>query len=71
VEYKVNYPAGKVKEDKIIGNYNIYVGKVEIPVVVQRAKGDTGPLQVSVTFMTCGLKNGICLPIENATLTVP
>jgi DsbC/DsbD-like thiol-disulfide interchange protein len=70
VAVKVDYPKGKAKEDKIVGNYNIYVGKVEIPVTVQRAAGDTGPLEVSVRYMTCSFK-GVCLPAETVKVTVP
>ena len=70
VAIKVDYPKGKAKEDKVVGNYNIYVGKVDIPVTVQRASGDTGPLEVSVRFMTCSFK-GFCLPAETVKVTVP
>lgn len=67
---KVAYPTGKVKKDNLVGNYNVYEGKTEIPVMVQRAKGDTGPLEVSVRYMTCSPK-GVCLPFETVKFTVP
>ena len=67
---KIAYPPGKTKKDSVVGNYNIYDGKVQIPLTVQRAKGDTSPLEVSVRFMTCNVK-GVCLPVETVKLTVP
>jgi DsbC/DsbD-like thiol-disulfide interchange protein len=56
---KVDYPAGKEADDKAIGKYRYYENKVEIPISVQRAAGDTGPLELSVRFMACS-KNGVC-----------
>src|SRR5438445_8440479 len=47
-EVNVNYPAGKEVNDKIIGKYRVYEEKVQTPIAVQRAAGDTGPLEVSV-----------------------
>ncbi len=61
---KVEYPVGKLKKDKLVGDYRYYDGKVEIPVTVQRAKGDTSPLEVSVKYSTCNFKTEQCLPVE-------
>jgi DsbC/DsbD-like thiol-disulfide interchange protein len=58
-EVKVNYPAGTEANDKVIGKYRYYADKVEIPIDIQRAAGDTGPLEISVRFMACN-KSGIC-----------
>ena len=58
-EVNVNYPAGKEVNDKTVGKYRVYDDKVEIPISLQRAAGDTGPLEVSVRFMACS-KGGIC-----------
>lgn len=67
-DVKVNYPAGKEEVDKVVGKYRYYVDKVEIPINVHRAAGDTGPLELSVRFMACN-KGGVCkLP---ATVKVP
>ena len=65
---EVNYPPGK---RKMLGTetYNAYEGKVEITATVKRAPGDTGPLDVSVKYMTCNPK-GICLPPEEVKLQV-
>jgi len=60
VSVKVDYPAGKVVKDKVVGDYKVYEDKTEIPVTVQRAQGDTGPLEVSIRFMACHEK-GVCL----------
>jgi thiol:disulfide interchange protein len=56
----VTYPKGKLKEDKLAGDYVVYEGKVEIKAVVQRAAGDAEPIEVSVRFQACSEK-GVCL----------
>jgi thiol:disulfide interchange protein len=66
---KVEYPPAKEKKDPVIGTYRIYEDKVAIKALVQRAKGDAGPLQVTVKFMTCHPK-GQCLPPETVKLEV-
>lgn len=60
VSVKVDYPDGKVVKDKTVGDYKVYEDKIDIPVTVQRAQGDTGPIEVSVRFMACHEK-GVCL----------
>ena len=49
----VRYPAGKFYKDKFGIESMVYENKVEIPVVIQRAAGDTSPLDVDVTFGAC------------------
>src|SRR5262245_49236253 len=49
-DVKVDYPKGK---EDLKGKYLYYENKVEIPISVQRAAGDTGPLEISVRFMAC------------------
>ena len=67
-DVKIEYPAGKVKEDKDLKiTYKIYEDKVDIKAHVHRAKGDTGPLEVSVKLQTCSDKSCL-LP---ATVKVP
>ena len=56
----VSYPKGKLKQDKLVGDYVVYEGKVAIKAVIQRAAGDAEPLEVSVRFQACNEK-GICL----------
>jgi hypothetical protein len=40
------YPPGTLKKNDIIGDYTKYRGKVVTTATVQRAAGDTGPLEV-------------------------
>jgi DsbC/DsbD-like thiol-disulfide interchange protein len=67
---KIDYPKGKVHEDKVVGNYSIYEGKVEIKATVQRAKGDSSPLEVKVKFNACSDVTKTCLPEATVKLTV-
>jgi hypothetical protein len=66
---KVDYPAGKTIKDKAFGEYKVYEGTVTIKAHVQRAKGDTGPLQVSVKLQACNDKS--CLLPSTVKLSVP
>ena len=68
-EAKIEYPPGKPKKDSVVGDYRIYEEKVQITGLVRRAKGDTGPLEVTVKYMTCHPK-GQCLPPETVKLPV-
>jgi DsbC/DsbD-like thiol-disulfide interchange protein len=65
---KISYPKGKQIMDKDAGNYWVYEGKAVIKAVVRRAKGDTGPLQVSVKMQACNDK--ACLPPATVKLTL-
>ena len=47
-DVKVEYPAGTVVKDNVVGDYRIYEGTVTIKAKVQRAKGDTEALDASV-----------------------
>jgi len=67
-DVKVEYPAGKtIKDADLKIEYKTYEDKVEIKALVQRAKGDNGPLEASVKIQACGDKNCL-LP---ATVKVP
>jgi len=66
-DVKIDYPAGKLLKDKVVGDYKVYEDKVEIKAVVKRAKGDTSPLEVSVKIQACNDKTCL-LP---ATVKVP
>ena len=57
---KIDYPKAHVIDDKILGKYGTYEGKIAIKATVQRAEGDTGPLEVSVRFQACN-DRGSCL----------
>jgi thiol:disulfide interchange protein len=56
---KVVYPVGEKKKDKDVGDYKVYKGKVTIKAEVQRSKGDTEPLEVSIKLQAC--TNTLCL----------
>lgn len=66
---KIDYPPGDLKKDTIVGSYKVYHDKVAIKGTVRRAPGDTGPLEVTVKYMTCNPK-GVCLPPETVKLKV-
>lgn len=67
---KIDYPKGHIINDKIVGKYGVYEDKVAIKATVQRAAGDTGPLEVSVKFQACNDK-GSCLFPATVKKTVP
>src|SRR5205807_4967759 len=66
---KVEYPKGKLVKDMLVGDYQVYEGTVEIKAVVERAAGDSGPLEVTVKLQTCNEKT--CLLPATVKLTVP
>lgn len=68
VKASVKYPAGKQKKDGKY-QYDIYEDRIVIQAEVQRAAGDTGPLQVSIDVNTC--KKNVCLLPGTVMLTVP
>jgi hypothetical protein len=67
---KLAYPKGKVREDKVVGDYSVYEGKVDIKATVQRAKGDKGPLEVKVKFQACSDVTKTCLLPATVKLSV-
>ena len=49
-DVKVNYPEGKwIKE----GEYKAFEGTVPIKINLRRSKGDTSPLELSLSFQSC------------------
>jgi len=68
-DVKVEYPAGKLVKDKIVGDYKVWEDKVTIKAVVQRAQGDTAPLDLAVKIQACTNKE--CLIPATVKLTVP
>ncbi len=52
---KVDYPAGKLQKDND-EKFKIYEGKVTIKAQVKRAKGDNGPLEVTIKLQACNDK---------------
>jgi uncharacterized protein YyaL (SSP411 family) len=68
-DLKVEYPDFKVIEDKVLGKYRVYEGKVNIKATVRRAKDDTSPLEVSIKLQACDDKQ--CLLPATIKRTVP
>ena len=50
---KVEYPVGKVKPDKVVGDYKVYKDKVTIKATVRRAAGDSDPVEFAIKLMAC------------------
>jgi len=67
--FKVDYPEGKEVKDVDTGTYKIYEGKAEVKLTVQRAKDDTGPLELSVKLQACTDKK--CLLPATVKVSVP
>jgi DsbC/DsbD-like thiol-disulfide interchange protein len=65
---KVEYPPGKTHKDPD-GDYKVYEGKVTIKAVVQRGKGDKGPLELGIKVQACDEKR--CLMPGTVKVTVP
>jgi hypothetical protein len=66
VNAEVKYPPPtQVIDDKIVGKYRVYEGRIEIPVTVQ----GSGPIEVGVRYQPCDDKR--CLPTKTFTQTVP
>jgi hypothetical protein len=66
---KVDYPEGKVHKDKVVGDYKVYEGKITIKAHVERASGDTSPLQISIKVQACDETN--CLLPATIKVSVP
>jgi thiol:disulfide interchange protein len=64
---KIDYPAGDVKKDKIVGDYRIYKGKVTIKASVERS--ENGPLDIGVRVQACSDK--ACLAPGTVKVSVP
>jgi DsbC/DsbD-like thiol-disulfide interchange protein len=64
---KIDYPRGKLVKDATSGDYFVYEDAAVIKATVQRARGDTGPLQINVKIQTCN--ENLCL--QPAVVKVP
>jgi len=67
--FKVEYPEGKEIKDATTGNYKVYEGAAELKLTVQRAKDDTGPLELTVKLQACTDKK--CLLPATVKVSVP
>jgi uncharacterized protein YyaL (SSP411 family) len=68
-EVKIDYPKGQLVRDQFAGDHYVYEGTVSITAALRRAKGDTGPLGVSVQLQACNKSK--CLQPATVKLTVP
>jgi hypothetical protein len=66
---QVEYPKGKSVRDAIVGDHQIYEGKVSITAKLNRAKEDTAPLELSVKVQACNKEK--CLLPGTVKVTVP
>ncbi len=56
LDAKVEYPRGKLVKDKVLGDYYVYEGNVELRASVKRVKGDMSSLTAIVKVQTCSEK---------------
>jgi DsbC/DsbD-like thiol-disulfide interchange protein len=68
-DVQVDYPKGKRETDGK-DSYYVYKGSVEFQAKVKRAAGDSGPLEVTVKYVICNDKKGLCLPPDSVKLEV-
>jgi DsbC/DsbD-like thiol-disulfide interchange protein len=67
---KLEYPTGKVVKDKaLMAEYRTYEDTVTIKATVRRAKGDAGPLDVTIRLQACDARK--CLPRDTVKVKVP
>ncbi len=66
---KIEYPVGKVITDVTLGNYNVYEDTVAIRATIDRAAGDTSPIEITVRLQACDAKT--CLPPATVKVSVP
>jgi thiol:disulfide interchange protein len=66
---KVEYPAGKLVKDDVVGDYSTYEGTVKIKLRVAVPRNQTSPLEVVVKYQACSKKS--CLAPAVATLQLP
>jgi DsbC/DsbD-like thiol-disulfide interchange protein len=64
----ITYPKGKEINDATIGKYRVYEDKVEIKAKLHRARGDDGPLEMSLKIQACNDRT--CLPPTTVKKTV-
>lgn len=66
----IKYPAGSIEKDNpSLGDYRIYKGKVVIEATIDRAAGDTSPMEAEVRMHVQTLQISICIP--PSTVRVP
>jgi Disulphide bond corrector protein DsbC len=65
---RIEYPPGMLVKDKVLGDYKVFEGMVDIKAHLVRNTGDNSPLDVSVDVQACDSKG--CLLPGTVKLTV-
>jgi DsbC/DsbD-like thiol-disulfide interchange protein len=65
-DVKIDYPKGKLKKDKMEGDYRVYEGTETIRIQIPAGKG---PLTLRIEVQTCN--EGMCLLPGTLTVKVP
>jgi len=52
-EFKVEYPVGTTRKNMYVGDYNIYEGKVQVRVILQKIPGNNDPIKLSIRWQAC------------------
>lgn len=69
---KIEYPKGKLVNDKFLGKFKKYDEKIEVRAIVDRKAGDNGPIQLTISLQSCSDSAPlICLPPAIVKVTVP
>jgi DsbC/DsbD-like thiol-disulfide interchange protein len=65
---KVDYPAGAVHKDKVVGDYKVYEGTVAIKATVRRSS-NAEPAELAIKLQVCSDK--MCLPPGTLKVSIP
>ncbi len=65
---RIDYPVATLIKDRVFGDYKVYRTKAVVKAFVERAPGDTSPLQVAVSFRA--IHSSICVVPSTVRLDV-
>ena len=69
---KIEYPSGKLVNDKFLGKFKKYDEKIEVRAIVERKAGDNAPIHLTISLQSCSDSAPlICLPPAVVKVTVP
>jgi thiol:disulfide interchange protein DsbD len=66
---KLRWPAGVLHKDEKFGEVIVFFNQVELPISLQRERGDAQKLSLTAEFQGCE-ENGICYPIMTRTIAI-
>ncbi|WP_257386091.1 protein-disulfide reductase DsbD [Tahibacter caeni] len=66
---QLQWPAGVLHKDEHFGEVTVYFDQVELPILIQRDRGDAGVLKLTTEFQGCE-NDGICYPVMTRTVSV-